>query len=268
VEAGRADCERRLSGLHILFDPLDPIREGTCGTPAPIRLKGFESDREPELQFSPAPTITCKLTEALRHWFDDVVQPKAKTYLHASIVRMRDLQAYNCRSRYDDPMQRLSQHAYANAIDVGEFITAKGEHINVLDSWNSGDERASFLHDIHDGACEIFGTTLGPEANDAHKNHFHLDMTERRHPLCDFTPAQARAKALAREEAKKHAAVSANAGVKVPASGDDKPLPAKDAGKQAELKQKDSSKEPDAEPGDNPRGKHKHRRHRRRFHYF
>jgi hypothetical protein len=29
-----------------------------------------------------------------------------------------------------------------------------------------------------------FFTVLGPEANDAHKNHFHLDMKERRSGFC------------------------------------------------------------------------------------
>lgn len=48
-------------------------------------------------------------------------------------------------------------------------------------------ERESiFIKEVHDDACEVFGTTLGPEANDAHKNHFHLDMKARRHAgLCD-----------------------------------------------------------------------------------
>jgi hypothetical protein len=39
--------------------------------------------------------------------------------------------------------------------------------------------RTQFLRDIHTGACRIFGTTLGPEANEAHRNHFHVDMAER-----------------------------------------------------------------------------------------
>ena len=40
--------------------------------------------------------------------------------------------------------------------------------------------RTQFLRSIHASACKIFGTVLGPEANDAHKNHFHLDMAERK----------------------------------------------------------------------------------------
>jgi hypothetical protein len=217
VEAGRQDCDRRLSGLRVLFERLDPIREGACGLPSPIRLNGFESGRAPQLSFDPAPITSCKMAQALRRWFDEAVQPKAKAYLHATIVRMSTLSGYDCRSRYDDPTRRLSQHAYGNALDLAEFITAKGERIALADAWTAGDERGGFLHDIHDGACKIFGTTLGPEANGAHKNHFHLDMTERRRPLCDFTPEQARLR-----EANTKAAAAPSNGVKAAAGGDDK----------------------------------------------
>jgi hypothetical protein len=37
-----------------------------------------------------------------------------------------------------------------------------------------------FLRGAHHAACRIFGTVLGPEANRAHRNHFHLDMAERK----------------------------------------------------------------------------------------
>jgi hypothetical protein len=43
-----------------------------------------------------------------------------------------------------------------------------------------------FLHETHAAACRIFGTTLGPEANEAHRNHFHVDMAERKvRKICD-----------------------------------------------------------------------------------
>jgi hypothetical protein len=132
------------------------------------------------------------LADALHRWFEDVVQPEAKRHLQASIVTIESLSGYQCRSRYNDPGQRISQHAFANAIDITGFITAKGEHVAVLEHWNGSEERSVFLRGIHAGACEIFGTTLGPEANESHKNHFHLDMKDRRRPLCDFTPEQER----------------------------------------------------------------------------
>lgn len=46
--------------------------------------------------------------------------------------------------------------------------------------------KGRFLHDIHASGCRIFGTTLGPEANEAHRNHFHVDMAERKYKkICD-----------------------------------------------------------------------------------
>ncbi len=217
IENGRMDCKRRLSGQRVLFDAADPIREGACGLPAPIRLKGFEYEGKPALMFSPAPVVSCKLAEALRRWADEVLEPAAKTHLQTRITGIAVLSAYHCRTRYDDAAQRISQHALANALDAGEFMTEKGERIGVLGDWNAAGERSAFLHAIHAGACKIFGTTLGPEANSSHKNHFHLDMKERRSPLCDFTPEQIRA----REEAKKKAPAPA-----VPVSGEAKPIPA------------------------------------------
>jgi hypothetical protein len=38
---------------------------------------------------------------------------------------------------------------------------------------------AKFLRRVHDGACEVFSTVLGPEANDVHRTHLHLDLQER-----------------------------------------------------------------------------------------
>jgi hypothetical protein len=39
--------------------------------------------------------------------------------------------------------------------------------------------KTTFLRAIHKAACTIFSTVLGPEANSAHRNHFHLDMAQR-----------------------------------------------------------------------------------------
>jgi len=39
--------------------------------------------------------------------------------------------------------------------------------------------REHFLKEIHASACKHFGTVLGPEANNAHRNHFHFDMADR-----------------------------------------------------------------------------------------
>jgi hypothetical protein len=45
---------------------------------------------------------------------------------------------------------------------------------------------AAFLRQLHRGACGTFGTVLGPNANEAHRNHFHFDLAARkRAALCE-----------------------------------------------------------------------------------
>jgi hypothetical protein len=39
---------------------------------------------------------------------------------------------------------------------------------------------AVFLRRLHAGACGTFGTVLGPDANEAHRNHFHFDLAARK----------------------------------------------------------------------------------------
>ena len=55
----------------------------------------------------------------------------------------------------------------------------KGEPANVEKPVEPPKEQV-FLHKVHDAACPIFGTILGPESNEAHRDHFHLDMRARR----------------------------------------------------------------------------------------
>lgn len=178
IRAALAECRQSLGENRFDFKEVPPIRRGVCGTPAPIQLKYIND--VPRTEIRPPATMNCPLAAALDRWMREVVQPRSKDLLHATVIRIYNLAAYDCRPRYNNPANRMSYHAYAAAIDIAEFITAKGEHVNVLEHWNAGDERAQFLREIHAGACKIFGTVLGPEANEAHRNHFHLDLAKRR----------------------------------------------------------------------------------------
>jgi hypothetical protein len=135
---------------------------------------------ELEIDFLPAVTVTCPLASAVERWFREVVLPKAKEHLQDEIVALVNGAAYNCRTRYNDPGQRISYHAFAEAIDISGFRTAKGEVVSVEQHWEGAEGRSRFLQDVHAGACHIFGTVLGPRANAAHRNHFHFDMAKRR----------------------------------------------------------------------------------------
>jgi len=242
VTAATEACKELLGAVTIDYQPLPPIKEGLCGAPAPILVSSVGKD--PKVEIKPPATMTCPLARALSDWFNNAVQPEAKTVLGSQVVALRNATSYSCRNRYGGAKTPLSEHALANALDVAEFMLASGEHVTVLDSWpktaapppvpepkpersesGSGtepakaatasdkkgngvigsakaapapeaeapaaeeqpkpDPKSEFLKLIHDKACKRFGTTLGPEANAAHKNHFHFDQKKRRSGFCE-----------------------------------------------------------------------------------
>src|SRR5215831_6348261 len=274
IADARAECTKALSGLAIEYEPLQPIKHGICGAPAPILVRSIGSD--PKIEIDPPATVTCPLAAALSKWLSKTVQPEAKRALSTQLIKLRNATSYSCRNRYGGANTPLSEHALANALDVSEFVFASGEHITVLENWPrlvatppppppnpsrvsvasaavkpvsqvrpsaapvrqvakirlaeakiypfvapttvtdartnpfvlptaveetrsspapdtippkpaapetqpAHDARSEFVRMVHDDACHTFGTVLGPEANEAHKNHFHLDMKARRH---------------------------------------------------------------------------------------
>lgn len=174
IEKAQRACIKIVAAGAYDLEPLSPIRKGECGAPAPVRLKAIPAS--PMLKLHPPAIVTCAFAARLREWIERVVQPTAIERLGTPIARITNISSYVCRHRYSDPAKKISQHARASALDIAEFITAKGDRISVLENWPGDDERAAFLRDVHRGACQIFDTALGPEANDAHKNHFHLDI--------------------------------------------------------------------------------------------
>jgi hypothetical protein len=243
VSAAKAKCTELLGSASFDYQPLEPIKEGICGAPAPILVKSIGKD--PAVEIDPPATLTCPLASALSAWLKDVVQPDAKALLGSPVVKLHNATSYACRNRYGAAVGLLSEHALANALDVSEFVFASGERVTVLESWPYGpvipplplpkptrtaessaptpsiskpagtglvevakakagvlpvpppeatppataepalDGKAAFVKKVHDDACRDFGTVLGPAANAAHKNHFHLDMKVRRAGFCE-----------------------------------------------------------------------------------
>ena len=66
---------------------------------------------------------------------------------------------------------RAAREAPSSVLPVSASLAAAAE---------SPGAAGQFLREIHEAACGTFGTVLGPEANEAHRDHFHLDMAKRR----------------------------------------------------------------------------------------
>jgi hypothetical protein len=231
------------------------------------------------------------MVATLARWLEHDVQPLARKHLGAPITRVETMSSYSCRNAYGRAQGRVSEHGKADAVDIGAFVTARGQAALIITDWGptarqiaaevaaagrtaarasaqkaplpasptqprampaegglavreaapaqrpataagmmplearslpigipgitldqsragegsssgfgfvspsrlggpkpqvSAEEEAApaggktdFLRAAHRSACKAFNTVLGPEANNAHLNHFHLDMAER-----------------------------------------------------------------------------------------
>lgn len=121
---------------------------------------------------------TCPLAVDLAMFVDHVVAPAAARDIGSAVVRIDQLGSFACRPVVGDgKTDQMSQHATANAIDIGGFVFANGEKATVAGDWRGDDAKARFIHDVHDGACDIFPVVLSPDYNAAHWNHLHLDLS-------------------------------------------------------------------------------------------
>lgn len=127
--------------------------------------------------------MRCPLARAFAAWVREDVQPEAARRLGSPVRRIESFGTYACRSVNSQSGARLSEHAFANAVDVAAFLLADGRRITVLDGWNGGDEEArAFLRAVHRAGCRRFSVGLGPDSDAYHHNHLHFDLG--RGPYC------------------------------------------------------------------------------------
>jgi len=122
--------------------------------------------------------LTCQAALPLANWFDGPVQAAAQRWFGARVARLESMGTYSCRNIIGNAAysNKLSEHAHANAVDIGGFVLTDGRHITVLNGWHGAADERGFLHDIHNSACAHFITVLSPDYNAAHANHLHFDM--------------------------------------------------------------------------------------------
>jgi hypothetical protein len=127
--------------------------------------------------------MTCPLARTFVHWAREAVQPAAAQWLGTRVVRIETFGTYSCRTVDSQAGARLSEHAYANAVDVSAFVLGDGRRVTVLEGWNGEDDRVRhFLRAVHQGGCRRFAIGLSPDSDAYHYNHMHFDMG--RGPYC------------------------------------------------------------------------------------
>jgi hypothetical protein len=196
------------------------LAQGDCGTESPVTVTAIGT-----VKFGGEATMTCGMATALAALMPDAVKA-ASDILGSPLASLEVGTGYQCRNRNGDGSGKLSQHAFANAVDIAAFKLVDGRSISVVESWPhlppppdaakgdaakadadaspgessidtakeepAGEEagkpaivpplqrattpQARFLATVHKTACTLFSTVLGPDANAAHRDHFHFDL--------------------------------------------------------------------------------------------
>ncbi len=176
VKAARAGedpeaCRAILAQGGIEYVEVPAAAGGICVIDDAVRLTSGLAPLSPR----DAP-MTCKEALAFSIWERQVVQQAAIDELGQAVVSIEHYGSYACRRQYGMDEGPVSEHASANAIDVAAFRLADGRVISVALDWKDPGPKGRFLRRVHAGGCRIFLTTLGPDYNPAHADHFHLDM--------------------------------------------------------------------------------------------
>lgn len=172
---GGEDCEAAL-GAIVTFEREPAIREGACGAPRPLTVEAAGG-----VTFSAPPTLRCPAATALGRWVREVVEPASTLHLKADVDAVLIGTSYACRARRSGGRgsDRLSEHAFANAVDVSGVRIADGRVVPIEPRLGSDAPERAFQAAIRGGACAYFRTVIGPTTNALHADHLHLDVAPR-----------------------------------------------------------------------------------------
>jgi hypothetical protein len=179
------DCDERLKAAGLRTKPATlptrRAREGhECGAPQVVVYRGPKDG----VRWSSSPIVTCGMALALAR-FESVLQDEAQEHFKQRVVRIEHLGTYACRemARFDF----VSEHSYANAIDLSVFQLANGRKISVERHFGRpGTEPKSaegrFLRALARRLYdeEVFSVVVTEFFDKLHRNHFHVDMARYR----------------------------------------------------------------------------------------
>ncbi|WP_250493445.1 extensin family protein [Caballeronia sp. GAWG1-1] len=165
-------CRAALEQSGLDYRPMaDSSAPGGCELKDVVRVT-----QSAEVRYSSPYLATCPLALSMAFFEHRYLQSAAVELFGERVTRIEHVGSYACRNVNHRQDGALSQHASANAIDLTGFVLADGKRITLARWDDSASPEASFLRRVHEGACQSFDTTLGPDYNALHKTHFHVDM--------------------------------------------------------------------------------------------
>ncbi len=120
-------------------------------------------------------SLSCKFAGSLLSFINEVLIPASERYFHKKPVAFLHKGGYACRAQ-EGGSSLKSEHAFAQAIDFAGIRFADGSDVIVERDYRSAGPEGQFLREIAGVACKFFGTSLGPDYNELHKDHLHWSI--------------------------------------------------------------------------------------------
>lgn len=174
-----AACRAELKALGAVFETAAPIDDGGgCGMSNPIIV----DEILPGIELTPEATFRCETALQLAHMTRETIIPAARIALadKGELKGIRQASAYVCRKRNSAATGKVSEHAYGNAVDIAALEFDKGTVPMVIAAQDDGSFSAAFQRSLNASACLYFTTVLSPGSDEAHKDHLHLDVIQRK----------------------------------------------------------------------------------------
>jgi len=158
-------CREVVQASDISAQLMDPLEvSAQCGIANRVRVTGAGQAR-----LAPVET-SCAVALRLAMWEKQGLQPAAQRHFGEGIAQISHFSSYNCRV-IRGATTRMSLHATGEAIDVSGFVLDSGKTLSLKADWA---RELAFFEEVRDSACDWFETTLGPDYNALHADHFHL----------------------------------------------------------------------------------------------
>ena len=181
LPADETACRQALTALGAAFAEADPVIDKAqgCAAPHPVTV----SRLSPGVELRPPALLNCAMAAASARYVRDHAAPLALREFDSPLAAVEQASSYVCRPRHGTA--KLSEHAFANALDWSALVLEDGTRIEIR-AYDASDEprRARFLSALRASACGPFATVLGPGSDPDHSDHFHFDMARRRNPFC------------------------------------------------------------------------------------
>ncbi|MDH7791753.1 extensin family protein [Ochrobactrum sp. AN78] len=155
---------------------LPPIEDGSqCRALSPLSLTAIGKN-EP-VKFANAVTTNCAMAVTLAEWSTNVKDAAKKVYGDSvKITEIGTGSDYQCRNVNGASTGRVSEHAFANALDIMSFKFSDGSKTELESGWNGSEKDKAFWRAVHGASCKLFMTVIGPDGDAAHLTNMHLDQ--------------------------------------------------------------------------------------------